>query len=245
MGAQNRRPTHTEVIIITQYIMAKFIVNELLMYAISIYDTDNIVDIKNVINTFYCEEAVNDAKTELWTYFADKLDRIVNHRSKVKTIDDIIDAVHLISAVYPEKEKLPIVFVALNNKNLPFICEKTSPSRDNSVDNRLAALEMQMKVMLTNPVTTCRNVALHQTYSSSLKTGIKNNSEQHVPHQLLQPSPPTEVHHDNTIHSVGITGWEVKTSRSRRSKAVYGTKQSEGLLSPPRGFMSSRDLASG
>ena len=64
--------------------MAKFIVNELLMCAISKYDTDNIVDIKNVINTFYCEEAVNDAKTELWTNYADKLDRIVNRRSKVK-----------------------------------------------------------------------------------------------------------------------------------------------------------------
>ena len=211
--------------------MAKFIVNELLMYAISKYDTDNIVDINNVINTFYCEEAVNDAKTELWTNYADKLDKIINRRSKVKTIDDIIDAVQLISAVYPEKEKLPIVFLALNTKNIPFICEKASPSRDDSVDNRLAALEMQMKEMLTNPVTTCRNAAppLPQTYCSSLKTGIKSNSVQHVPHQLLQPAlqpaPPTDVQHNNTIHSVGNTGWEVKTSRSRRSKAVYGTKQ--------------------
>ena len=78
--------------------MAKFIVTVLLMYAIIKKDTDNIVDIKNVINTFYCEEAVNDTKTELSTNYADKLDRIVNRRSKVKTIDDISDAVHLISA---------------------------------------------------------------------------------------------------------------------------------------------------
>ena len=182
---QNRRPKLSAVIINFQYIMEKFIVYEFLMYAISKYDTDNIVDIKNVINTFYCEEAVNDAKTELWTNYADKLDRIVNRRSKVKTIDDIIDAVQLISAVYPEKKKLSIVFVALNTKNLPFICEKTSSLRDDMVENRLAALEMQMKEMLTNSVTTCRNDAppLPRTYSSSLKTGIKNNSEQHVPHQ--------------------------------------------------------------
>ena len=97
------------------------------------------------------------------------------------------------------------MFVALNTKNLPFICEKASPSRDDSVDNRLATLEMQMKEMLTNPVTTCRTAAspLPRTYSSSLKTGIKNNSEQHVPHQLLQsalqPSPPTDIQHTQYI----------------------------------------------
>ena len=83
----------------------------------------------------------------------------------------------LISKVYQEKEKIPIVFVALNTKNLPFKCEKTSPSRVDSVENRLAALQMQMKEMLTNPVTTCRNATptLPRTYSSNLKTGIKNN----------------------------------------------------------------------
>ena len=68
--AQKRQPTPTAVIMITPYIMAKFIVNEIVMDAISKYDTDNFVDIKNVINTFYCEEAVNDAKTELWTNYA-------------------------------------------------------------------------------------------------------------------------------------------------------------------------------
>ena len=51
------------------------------MYTISKFDTDNIIDIKNEINIFYCEEAVNDAKTELWTNYADKLNRIVNRRS--------------------------------------------------------------------------------------------------------------------------------------------------------------------
>ena len=45
------------LIIIAQHIMTKFIVNEFLMYAISKYDTDNIVDIKNMISKFYCEEA--------------------------------------------------------------------------------------------------------------------------------------------------------------------------------------------
>ena len=68
--AQKRQPTPTAVIMITPYIMVKFIVNEIVMDAISKYDTDNFVDIKNVINTFYCEEAVNDAKTELWTNYA-------------------------------------------------------------------------------------------------------------------------------------------------------------------------------
>ena len=83
------------------------------------------------------------------------------------------------------------MFVAVNTKYLPFISDKTSSPRDDIVENRLAALEMPMKAILTNPVTTCRNAAppRPQTYSSSLKTGMKNNSEQHEPHQLLQPAP--------------------------------------------------------
>ena len=38
------------------------------------------------------------------------------------------------------------------------------------------------------------------------------------------------------MHSVGNTVWEVNTTRSRRSKAVYGTNKSEGLRAPPRGY---------
>ena len=45
--------------------MATLVINELLIYVISKLDVDNVMDIKNVIITFYGEEAVNDAKATL------------------------------------------------------------------------------------------------------------------------------------------------------------------------------------
>ena len=65
--------------------MATLDVNKLLMYIIIKLDVDNVMDIKKVIITFNGDKAVNDAYT-------DTLDRPVNRRSKVKTIDDIVEA---------------------------------------------------------------------------------------------------------------------------------------------------------
>ena len=83
--------------------MATLVVNELLMYVISKLIVDNVMDIKKVIITLYGEEAVNDAKTALWSAYTDTLNRPVNHRSIVKTIDDIVEEVQQISAAYPDK----------------------------------------------------------------------------------------------------------------------------------------------
>ena len=83
--------------------MATLVVNELLMYVISNLDVDNVMDIKKVITTLYGEEAVNDAKAGLWSAYTDTLDRHVNRRSKVKTIDDIVEEVQQISSAYPYK----------------------------------------------------------------------------------------------------------------------------------------------
>ena len=65
--------------------MATLVVNKLLMYVIIKLVVDNVMDIKKVIITLYGDEAVNDAYT-------DTLDRPVNRRSKVNTIDDIVEA---------------------------------------------------------------------------------------------------------------------------------------------------------
>ena len=53
-----------------------YVVNELLMYVISKLDADNQNDIKNVVNTFYGDEAVSDAKSLLWEHYSSKLLRI-------------------------------------------------------------------------------------------------------------------------------------------------------------------------
>ena len=96
--------------------MAKLVVNELLMYVISKLDVDNVMDIKNVITTLYDEDPVNDAKASVWSAYTDTRDMPVNRRSKVKTIDDIVEEVQQISAAYPDKDTLPVVCVALCTK---------------------------------------------------------------------------------------------------------------------------------
>ena len=64
-----------------------YAVNELLMYVISKLDTDNQNDIKNVVNTFYGDEAVSDAKSLLWEHYSSKLLRIAlpdGQKSKIQ-----------------------------------------------------------------------------------------------------------------------------------------------------------------
>ena len=39
---------------------------------------------KNVVNTFYGDEAVSDAKSLLWEHYSSKLDRSISRRSKEK-----------------------------------------------------------------------------------------------------------------------------------------------------------------
>ena len=124
--------------------MATLVVNELLMYVISNLDVDNVMDIKKVITTLYGEEAVNYAKAGLWSAYTDTLDRHVNRRSKVKTIDDIVEEVQQISSAYPDKDTLPVLFVVLSSNKLSFICEEMPLSRDGFLESRLAALEIQM-----------------------------------------------------------------------------------------------------
>ena len=55
-----------------------------------------------MITTFYGEEAVNDANAALWSAYTDTLDRPVNSRSNVNTIDDVVEEVQQISAAYPD-----------------------------------------------------------------------------------------------------------------------------------------------
>ena len=252
--------------------MATLVVNKLLMYVISKLDVDNVMDIKNVITTFYGEEAVNDAKADLWSAYTDTLDRPVNHRSQVKTTYDIVEAVQQIFAAYPDKDTLPVMFVALSTKNLPFICEKMPPSRDGFVESRLAALEMQMKDVTshTSPSSFSVTTTHPRTYSACVDNSIQNKRRQqhHVPQpaqtvslpdsfnnklayntdfslpsltQTKHPAEHSAPQHGQTQQDPTNSGhaWNtVQGFRPRpcRPQAVYGTKQSDGLQAPPRGY---------
>ena len=158
-----------------------YVVNELLMYVISKLDADNQNDIKNVVYTFYGDEAASDAKSLLWEHHISKLDRSITRQSKVKNVDDILDAIRIINVAYPDKDTLPVVFVAIRTSNLPFVCEKISPSRESFVESRLATLELQMVEVLARPtMPIADNVRLYNvSYSSRIKYGTASNARKY------------------------------------------------------------------
>ena len=151
-----------------------------------------------MVNTFYGDEAVSDAKSLLWDCYSSKLDRSITRRSKVKNIDDILDAIRIINVAYPDKDTLPVVFVAVRTSNLSFVCEKMSPSRESFVESRLAALELQMIEVLARPtMPIADNARLDNiSYSSRIKYGTSSksasepNDGHHVQHVVPPASPP-------------------------------------------------------
>ena len=238
-----------------------YVVNELLMYVISKLDTDNQNDIKNVVNTFYGDEAVSDAKSLLWEHYSSKLDRSITRRSRVKNIDDILDAIRIINVAYPDKDTLPVVFVTVRTSNLPFLCEKMSPSRESFVESRLAALELQMVEVLARPTMPIADNARldNVSYSSRIKYGTasKPAPEPNDGHHVVPPASPPD-HESGTQsrsriapittkqpkqrnhtddNSMSQAGWQtIGVRKSRRPVAVYGNKKSDGLKAPARKY---------
>ncbi len=240
----------------------KYIVNELLMYTFSKLDTDTPVDVKDVLNSFYGDENVESAKAVLWEHFQDKLERNINRRSKLKNIEDILEAARVIGAAFPDKDALPVVFVAARTSNLPFVCQKMVPSRDISIMDRLAVLEKEMKEVRSTrmPAAPPAAVPNRDMYSQRLQLGNPQgpqmrarpgapNQQAHHAEREIRP-PPT---HTNV--QMGAQGPEPNAGplaertgpyddngfrtvdyhrKRRRPQAIYGTKQSDGLKAPPR-----------
>ena len=211
-----------------------YVVNELLMYVISKLDADNQNDIKNVVNTFYGDEAVSDAKSLLWEHYSSKLDRSISRRSKVKNVDDILDAIRIINAAYPDKDTLPVVFVAIRTSNLPFVCEKMSPSRESFVESRLAALELQMVEVLARPtVPIADNARLDNvSYSSRIKYGTTSK-----PISVRPASEPNDGHHVHPLPSPPVresgtqfmsTIAPITTKQPQQRNHTDGTSMSHG-----------------
>ena len=177
----------------------KYVVNELLMYMFSKLDTDNTGELKNVVSTFYGEEAVNDAKNILWEHYTGKLDRNINRRSKLKQIDDIIEAVRTIDVSYPDRDALPVRYVAVRTNNLPFVCAKiscenlpTTPPRDDLLATRVAALELQMAEVISNPRASNVNVASTAPPANSYSHRVQHGGQHRQPGPVIQFGPEPE-----------------------------------------------------
>ena len=84
--------------------------------------------------------------------------------------------------------------MTLSTKNILFICEKIPLSRVGFVESRLAALEMQMKEVMshTSPSSFSVTTPHPRTYSAYVDNGIQNKQRQlhHVPHHAQTVSLP-------------------------------------------------------
>ena len=156
------------------------------------------------------------------------------------------------------------MFVAVRTSNLPFVCEKMSPSRESFVESRLAVLELQMVEVLARPTMPIADNARldNVSYSSRIKYGTASkpapepNDGHHVQHVVPPASPP--VHESGTQsrstiapittkqpqqrnhtddNSMSQAGWQaIGVRKSRRPVAVYGNKKSDGLKAPARKY---------
>ena len=132
----------------------EYVVNELLMFMFNKFDTDTSEDVIHVVDGFYGDEAVSDAKAILWGRYSllAALGRNVSRRTKQKHVEDLQDAIRLVDSTYPDKSMMPYVFVARSMINLP---PSVKPATDQPpvpticpMENRLHILESQMTKLL-------------------------------------------------------------------------------------------------
>lgn len=159
----------------------KYVINELLMYVFCKLDSDNLVDLRNTLDHFYCEDAVDAAKTALWEAYSDKIGRNIQHRSKVKHLDAILEAAQTVCASFPDKATFPIVFVAVNCSNLPTCTQSANSTTADSMETRMTAVELQLKEVLANQKKNVQQPVPYnppqqqQLYSKRLEYGMQQH----------------------------------------------------------------------
>ena len=99
------------------------------MFMFSKLDTDISEDIIHVVDGFYGDEAVSDAKAILWGRYSllAALGRNMSRRIKQKHVEDLQDALRLVDSTYPDKSMMPYVFVARSMVNLPPSVKPATP----------------------------------------------------------------------------------------------------------------------
>jgi len=245
-----------------------YVVNELLMYSVSRLDADTPADVMTVVNNFYCDEAVVDAKNILWQHYGDlaALGKNIGRRTKLKHVEDVIEAIRTIDIKYPDRATLPVVFVALNLKCLPLAAE------EGGVEHRIAVLEAQMSEVLRNVATP--PAPQPQKYSAVVDPSHQESHAQQSVHghpggarqpgggtqprpSRMVPTQPVRVeHHTNSSQRPQLRPRDVPTQSLngsqrfsggeddqswnhvtyRKRNTVYGKKKSDGLKAPARRY---------
>ena len=127
----------------------EYLPNELLAYAFDSFDRDCSDDLEDVIENFYADGAVHDAKTLIWQKYKEQLPKWQDRRgnnAKRREVVDILSAIKTIDQQYSNGDVQPYVFVAVKLKNIP----NERYAAEMSVRSRLSLLEKQMAEVLTS-----------------------------------------------------------------------------------------------
>ena len=118
-------------------------------YIFDSFDRDFSDDLEDVIENFYADGAVHDAKTHIWQKYKEQLPKWQDRRgnnAKRREVVDIRSAVKTIDQQYSNGDVQPYVFVAVKLKNIP----NERYAAEMSVRSRLSLLENQMAEVLTS-----------------------------------------------------------------------------------------------
>ena len=87
----------------------KLVINELLAYVFDAKEYANNSDIVKTLDTFYCDDELQQAKDSLWDHYNEHLPNKVNHRKtltgKTKTIEDIVKSVDTLTEHFSSEHK--------------------------------------------------------------------------------------------------------------------------------------------
>ena len=186
------------------------VVNELLMFMFSKLNTDTSEDIIHVVDGFYGDEAVSDAKAMLCGRYSllAALGRNVSRRIKQKHVEDLQDAIRLVDSTYPDKSMMPYVFVARSMVNLPLsVKPATQPATDQPpapttcpLEHRLHILESQMAELLKAATAekSSRDVDCLDVTPGVATNGVRSYSE-----ALDGSKPPQQIRDLSGMKAVG------------------------------------------
>ena len=122
--------------------------NELLAFAFDSLNVDHRDCTEQIIDMFYDDSAVKDAKKLIWQEYVKSLPQCQNRRdtsTSAKT-KDILSAVSTIDQKLSDKDELPVTFAAVKLSNVPSKQIREEPN----ILNRLQILELQMKDVIAD-----------------------------------------------------------------------------------------------
>ena len=124
---------------------------ELLAFAFDSLNADHRDCTKQIIDKFYADSAVKDAKKLIWQEYVNSLLQWQNRRdtstsAKTKVIGDIMSAVSTIDQKFSDKDELPVTFAAVKLSNVPSKQIREEPN----ILNRLQTLELEMKDVIAD-----------------------------------------------------------------------------------------------